>query len=711
MKNSFKIPFLALFIVFGIHLGFAIPKNIDPPAKKTLVTIAPSIKIEGNINLSYCPQTDLNIIENVNLLDPDNQINEIFIQISTNYVSGLDQLKLANPGSHPKIKVDLFDPNTGRIRIYSVDATTTLNNYEAALKDIQFRNDSPLSSGTRTFSITIGQANYLPSNKHFYRYISKPGIRWTVAKDEAESPSNYYYGLHGYLATLTSADEAQLAGKQASGAGWIGGSDSETEGVWKWVTGPEAGTNMIYTNWNTNKGEPNDFGLPIGSENYAHITNPQMDGGIYKGTWNDLSNTGDTDPASDYYPLGYIVEYGGLEPGDTNTIQISASTTLTIAKITSTTTTTRCDSGSITLKATASIGTIEWYDVDLGGSFIDTGDNFINPNLTSTKNYYAEVSGCPNTRTIVTATIHTTPIISTNKPIVKRCGTGTIDLEASQSIGNVNWFYEAVGGTSIHTGSIFTTPTLLTDTIFYAEANNNGCINANRIAISAIINPLPVVTDETVILCQSSFVTLDASLFGMTYLWTTSENTKTIDVTNSGIYNVEITNSFPCTSTKKITVIEHEIPEIKSINVVETNVEIVPKNGHSYFEYSIDGFNYQNSNVFVNAPGGLQTAFIRDVNGCGIDNGDFVVLLAPPFFTPNNDGYNDYWTVKGMISYPTAELRIFDRYGKLLKELRPNSIGWDGTFNGQPLPASDYWFVFKLDANTPEKRGHFSLKR
>ncbi|MCV5968834.1 hypothetical protein, partial [Lactococcus petauri] len=74
------------------------------------------------------------------------------------------------------------------------------------------------------------------------------------------------------------------------------------------MTGPEAGENMNYTNWNTAKGEPNDFGDGEGSENYAHITNPLMAGGIYKGKWNDLSNTGDTDSTSDYYPLGYIVE-------------------------------------------------------------------------------------------------------------------------------------------------------------------------------------------------------------------------------------------------------------------------------------------------------------------------------------------------------------------------------------------------------------------
>jgi gliding motility-associated-like protein len=158
-------------------------------------------------------------------------------------------------------------------------------------------------------------------------------------------------------------------------------------------------------------------------------------------------------------------------------------------------------------------------------------------------------------------------------------------------------------------------------------------------------------------------------------------------------------------------VIEHEIPEIMSVKVEETNVEIIPKNQQSYFEYSIDGINFQSSPLFLNAPGGLQTASIREVNNCGIDSKEFVILLAPPFLTPNNDSYNDFWIVKGMSFYPNAELRIFDRYGKLLKELRPNSLGWDGTFNGHQLPASDYWYVFKSDSNSPEKRGHFTLKR
>jgi len=55
-------------------------------------------------------------------------------------------------------------------------------------------------------------------------------------------------------------------------------------------------------------------------------------------------------------------------------------------------------------------------------------------------------------------------------------------------------------------------------------------------------------------------------------------------------------------------------------------------------------------------------------------------------------------------------INIFDRYGKLIISLDPESDGWDGTYNGAKLPSTDYWFVVTR-ANGQVHKGHFSMKR
>lgn len=714
MKNYY---FLKLF--FGLLIF--IPKMtyaIDPP------------KITATGNQTYCPGTNAKIVSTVTLSDPNNLITEIYIQISTGYMNGQDQLILTNPISHPTIGADTFDPTTGKLRIYGIGASATSADFEAAIKDVVFYNSSPSPSGTREFSITIGQANYLPRNKHFYRYVSNAGIKWTDAKVAAESPGNYYYGLQGYLATLTAADEAQLAGAQAPGAGWIGGSDAVKEGEWKWVTGPEGlangGTGTIFWNgaangstpnfafWNNY--EPNDYSganpdTTSGDENYAHITTPGMLNGI-KGSWNDLPNTGDTNPNSPYHPKGYIVEYGGMAPGDVDNLQISASTTMTISQITSTTPSPICSSGTFTLQATTSTGTINWHDASSGGNFLGTGNSYTTPSISATTTYYVD-NGCP-TRTPIIATVNIIPDAPSIKIPTSICGSGTVTLEASTNAGIISWFTTPIGVSDVANGTYFTTPILTQNTTYYAEAINNGCSNGIRIPVDIIVYTPPVVTDQEVVLCKSQTVTLDAQVTGMNYLWSpTGETTQQITVSTSGIYTVDVTSPSPenCTSRKKITVVEHNVPEIDRIDVNETTVVIYLKQEEPYFEFSVDGINYQSSNVFFNVPSGLQTAYVREVNRCSSDSRTFIVLIIPKFFTPNNDTYNDFWEVKGLINYPEAEVTIFDRYGKFIIQLNASRLTWDGTYNKQPLPATDYWYVLKIDKTRPEMRGHFSLKR
>ena len=104
------------------------------------------------------------------------------------------------------------------------------------------------------------------------------------------------------------------------------------------------------------------------------------------------------------------------------------------------------------------------------------------------------------------------------------------------------------------------------------------------------------------------------------------------------------------------------------------------------------------------------TVYIRDKNGCGVISENVFLMYYPKFFTPNNDGVNDTWHIYNSSLEPNNKIYIYNRYGKLLKELNPNSSGWDGTINGRLMPTEDYWFVVYRD-NGKQYRGHFSLKR
>ena len=144
--------------------------------------------------------------------------------------------------------------------------------------------------------------------------------------------------------------------------------------------------------------------------------------------------------------------------------------------------------------------------------------------------------------------------------------------------------------------------------------------------------------------------------------------------------------------------------------------------GLGEYEYSlIDSsgnleYTYQNEPFFNNVPSGIHTIYIRDKNQCGVAQIDVSVLGFPKFFTPNNDGHNDTWAILGVNEtfYSNSKIYIFDRYGKFITSIKPNEVGWDGLFNGQQLPATDYWFTAELIDSTGIiriRKGHFSLIR
>ncbi len=192
----------------------------------------------------------------------------------------------------------------------------------------------------------------------------------------------------------------------------------------------------------------------------------------------------------------------------------------------------------------------------------------------------------------------------------------------------------------------------------------------------------------------------------------------TLNVDTEGTYSVLVTDGNGCSKTRVIPVIASSQAIIDNIAVTdlsEDNTVTVTLTGNSYgdYVYSLDYPNaFQSSNVFNNVPAGIHTVFVKDINGCPTVSQVISVLGIPKYFTPNGDGFHDTWNVKGVSSlfHPGTIVMIYDRYGKFLKEIGATGTGWDGTFNGHPLPSDDYWYVVKFDDGRIFK-GHFTLKR
>ncbi|MFP9112398.1 T9SS type B sorting domain-containing protein [Flavobacterium sp. RHBU_3] len=666
-------------------------------------------------NQIYCPGTAIPVVTSFNITDPDpgdTTALAVYIQISSGYTNGSDSLTLTTTITGV---TTTWDSGAGKLTIKGTNNQqlpfTTL---VQAVQNVVFNTTNPNASGTRTFSISIGEANYLPSTGHYYRYIPNLGITWTAAKDAAEATN--YYGLQGYLATLMAQDEAQLCGEQATGTGWIGGSDAQTEGVWKWVTGPEAGT--IFWNGGVNGSTPNfafwNSGEPNNNNNedYAHVTTPGV--GI-AGSWNDLSNTGE--PNGSYQPKGYIVEYGGM-PGDP-VLNIASSTTITMYKITSHTDSPAiCGSGSVTLQAQSDSGTVYWYDAATGGNLIATGNSYVTPIVSSATVYYAsayDVSCSTAPRVAVHVNITEIPVVSAT-PAAFSCEGDPVVLQATATAGTVYWYDSPSATVPLASGNSFTTPPITGGITYYAGANNNGCTAPNRVAVSVVSVSLPEVTDPDDFVkyfCEGTSVTLAPVVTGATgYVWSTGETTSSIEVAEGGTYDVVVQNSNGCEYTATYTVTALTSPVIEDVWVENDKLVVVMQDGiPGNYQYSIDGGDYRASNTFYNVSQGSHLIMAQSINGCGDYSYIVHVNLIPKYFSPNGDYINDTFTLAGMAGMPQARVDIFDRYGKLITVLNRSNPSWDGTFNGTPLPASDYWYVVKTSNNAPEIRGHFSLIR
>ena len=274
------------------------------------------------------------------------------------------------------------------------------------------------------------------------------------------------------------------------------------------------------------------------------------------------------------------------------------------------------------------------------------------------------------------------------------------------ALENINQLEEMVGSTD--------------DKTIYVRVSSQENIDCYDISdFNLVVKPVPDISEiqNEYYICKGESLIVIAGDGLDYYYWSNGMTTSSISITEAGEYSVTVLRDYPeisCEVTKTFVVYESEEPNSVEIVVVgesitSNDIQIIAS-GIGDYEYSLDGITYQDSNIFYDLTQGDYTVYIRDRNGCGVYIEELFLLRYPKFFTPNNDTENDYWQLYNANKELLNKLYIFDRYGKLLIELDPRSVGWDGTYNGLQMPSSDYWFMLERQ-NGKTYTGHFALIR
>lgn len=273
--------------------------------------------------------------------------------------------------------------------------------------------------------------------------------------------------------------------------------------------------------------------------------------------------------------------------------------------------------------------------------------------------------------------------------------------------------------------------------------NNTPSVNSQGVVTSGTGYTVPATQDYLVnqstsldlstyqdLICSndpSYYITLNStvpsSLQGFyTVSWTLNSNVisgqsgYTLAANTAGTYQAIITNIYGCQYIKNFIISASSNAVIQDVIVsdfTDNNTIEVVATGLGNYVYNIDNGSWQTSSIFNFVSAGPHIVGVKDLNGCvPITYANVFVMYAPKFFTPNGDGNNDYWNIKGASLYVNSNINvfIFDRYGKLVKEFYSGSQGWDGRYEGNLLPSDDYWYLIKLPSGR-EVRGHFAMIR
>lgn len=247
--------------------------------------------------------------------------------------------------------------------------------------------------------------------------------------------------------------------------------------------------------------------------------------------------------------------------------------------------------------------------------------------------------------------------------------------------------------------------------------NNPNCYGISELNLN--IPSMDVPYQNQVAFCSGTETVLSIPDEFTTYQWEGLQgedlnqnlNTNEVIVTHAGTYSLIVTDENGCTFTLPFEVVIGGEPVINEVKINTDNSITIYVSPSGMYEYSLDGIFWQSSPTFYNLPVNDYDIHVRDLVGCYSDVYKFAYFLIPNFFSPNGDGTNDAWVVRGLDQYPDAHIKIFDRYGKKFYDRKANSNGfvWDGMYLGRPVSSGTYWYIIQLSEDN-KISGHINVR-
>jgi len=235
-----------------------------------------------------------------------------------------------------------------------------------------------------------------------------------------------------------------------------------------------------------------------------------------------------------------------------------------------------------------------------------------------------------------------------------------------------------------------------TTLIHVRVATPDGCFKVIRLNLT--LNPKPIVQlPDTVDFCEGKSAVLDAGPGFKSYEWNTGATTQTITVTTPGTYTVKVTNIFGCENTGSTQVSYSVLAHIVSVNITNNTATVILSQSGNY-EFSLNNFTWQDSNIFTNLNMGEYTVYVRTKSGCIIGQKSFSIFNIPNAISPNGDGINDTWRIAGLENYPGTEVSLYDRRGVIIYReiIKSKPFQWDGKYESHPISTGNYWYTIKV---------------